>query len=89
MILTSEGPVIVHNCTQALFSGLLIREAMVRIGARYRIVLQVHDELLLVVPDAEAETALEFAIAEMSRAPSWAPDFPAAAEGSISQNYSK
>ena len=80
---------IVENITQALFSGLLIREAMVRIGARYRIVLQVHDEVVLCVRDDEAETALEFAIAEMSREPSWAPGFPAAAEGKISERYDK
>jgi DNA polymerase III epsilon subunit-like protein len=92
---------IVENITQALFSGLLIREAMVRIGAQFatkraeypqhiwKIVLQVHDEVIGVVPEAWADSALEMMIAEMSREPAWAPGFPAAAEGKISERYDK
>lgn len=83
------GGKLVENVVQALFSGLLIREAMVRIGERYRVVLQVHDELVLVVPEAEAETALVFGIAEMKRTPTWAPGLPLHAEGVHSRIYDK
>lgn len=83
------GALLVENVTQALFSGLLIREAMLRIGARYPIALQVHDDITYLAPEAEADEALAFGIAEMCRVPAWCPGIPLAAEGGHSERYDK
>jgi DNA polymerase len=83
------GALLVENVTQALFSGLLIREAMLRIGARYPIALQVHDDITYLAPEAEADEALAFGIAEMCRVPAWCPSIPLAAEGGHSERYDK
>ena len=83
------GALVVENITQALFSGLLIREAMIRIGARYPVVLQVHDDITYLAPDAEADEALAFGLAETRRVPSWCPGIPLDAEGGHSERYDK
>ena len=83
------GALVVENITQALFSGLLIREAMLRIGARYPVLLQVHDDITFLAPEAEADEALAFALAEMCRVPDWCPGIPLDAEGGHSERYDK
>ena len=49
--------------------------------------LQVHDEVVLVVPAALADATLDRAIAVMGTAPAWAPGLPLAAEGGIGDSY--
>ena len=83
------GALLVENITQALFSGLLIREAMLRIGARYPVALQVHDDITYLAPEPEADEALAFGIAEMKRTPAWCPGIPLDAEGGHSERYDK
>ena len=83
------GALVVENITQALFSGLLIREAMLRIGARYQVVLQVHDDITYLAPESEADEALAFGLEEMRRVPSWCPGIPLDAEGGHSERYDK
>lgn len=83
------GALVVENIIQALFSGLLIRQAMLRIDARYPIVLQVHDDVSFLAPEDEADDALAFGIAEMERVPAWAPGIPLKAEGGHSERYDK
>jgi DNA polymerase len=62
---------------------------LVRIAKRYKVVLQVHDEVVAVVPDAEAEEAYAFMIATMRDPPPWCADLPLEAEGGVAQNYDK
>ena len=83
------GALVVENITQALFSGLLIREAMLRIGERYPVVLQVHDDITYLAPEAEADEALAFGLEEMKRVPAWCPGIPLDAEGGHSDRYDK
>ncbi len=68
---------------------IIVMNDMLRIGDRTnaQLVLQSHDELVWIVPDQDAEEHLRVAIEEMSKAPSWAPDLPMAAEGNIGQSY--
>ncbi len=65
----SYGPKIVENLIQALCRDLLA-EAMQRLSdAGYKIVMHVHDEVVLETPlDADVETACQI----MSETPSWA-----------------
>lgn len=53
----------------------------------WRVVLQVHDEIVLVGPEAQAERVNEAVIGIMSRSPSWWPEVPLAAEGGIGDTY--
>jgi hypothetical protein len=49
----------------------------------------VHDEILLLVKEADGETALGRVIEVMTTPPKWAPDFPLAAEGWFGKRYRK
>ena len=60
---------------------------MVRIGQRYHVSFQVHDEVIVIVKEEEADEALEFIVQEMSKPPSWATDLPISCEGEIGNNY--
>lgn len=82
------GGKMLENIIQAL-ARIIIMDAANRIYRRtgFYWANQVHDELVFVVPDADAEPLLELAIEEMSRRPEWGPDLPLAAEGAIADNY--
>lgn len=82
----SYGPKIVENLTQALCRDLLA-EAMQRLSdAGYKIVMHVHDEVVIEAPmDAEVDTACEI----MSETPSWAPGLVLNAAGYACAFYQK
>jgi hypothetical protein len=79
---------LVENAVQAL-ARLVLAEAMVKMSKKYKVALVVHDEVVLVVPDDQAELALEYAKKIMCQSPEWAPDLPLEAEGYISQRYTE
>lgn len=86
-VITNEGPVVVHNCVQAISRDLL-RDAMFRVeDAGYPIVLHVHDENLVEVD--EAEDSFEEFNAIMGQVPDWAHDLPLAANGWEGYRYKK
>lgn len=51
------------------------------------VVLTVHDEIIVVVDEDDAEECLKFTIDVMEQAPKWWPDLPLKAEGDISSFY--
>lgn len=53
------------------------------------VVLTVHDEIVLVVDENDAEEALQFALGVMKQSPKWWPELPVAAEGGIGRRYSE
>lgn len=55
--------------------------------ARYKTVLTVHDEVVVVVPTNEAGAVLSLMLDTMSVPPKWAQGLPLAAEGAIGMNY--
>lgn len=79
------GPKVLQNCTQSV-ARCILAEAMVRIAKKYPINLCIHDSIYAVVPSEEAEEAYDFMMAELVKAPAWAPDIPLAAEGGIGHN---
>lgn len=84
-----NGPFIVHNCVQAL-AALIIREQMVELShvcPVARIVLQVHDEVVVVAPEDEAERVRATLEHVMSTPPVWCSDLPLACESGIADNY--
>jgi len=57
--------------------------------AGYEVINSIHDEVLLLVEEQNGESALADAIKIMTTPPSWAPDFPLAAEGWYGNRYRK
>jgi DNA polymerase len=58
-------------------------------AAGYSVCNSIHDEVLLIVPEENAEPMLEDVVRIMTTPPSWAPDFPLAAEGWFGKRYRK
>lgn len=83
------GGLVAENVSQALardiFSDMLLRVDK----AGYKIIMHVHDELVLEVREEYAEETLADVIHIMSTPPDWIPDIPLAAEGSILTRYEK
>jgi len=69
----------------------LAREAlsdmMLKIQQRYQIVHTVHDEVILVVPDAQAQEALDYMQAIMRDGVAWWPELVTWSEGDIATTY--
>lgn len=80
------GGKVTENIVQAL-ARIVVTTQMVEIAKRYKIVLQVHDEVVCCVDKAEAEEAKAFIMQCMSTPPKWAPDLPVACEADIGYNY--
>lgn len=80
------GGKVVENIVQAL-ARIVVAEQMAAIGLRYKVVLQVHDEVVILCGEAEAEDAKAFMVQVMSTPPTWAPDLPVACEAGYGENY--
>ena len=80
------GGKVVENITQAV-ARIVVSEQMAKIGRRYPVALQVHDEVVCVVPERQADACKEFMMDVMSTPPVWAPDLPVACEADVGLNY--
>lgn len=87
------GGKLLENITQAL-ARICVMDAAVRIRKRLQaedapfwLNLQVHDELVYVVPDNWMEWAEYLVMEEMCRRPAWAPDLPLAAEAGVGVSF--
>jgi DNA polymerase len=76
----------VENLIQAL-ARIVITDQMVKLGRKYHVSFQVHDEIILTVPEAEVEQALPEILSVMAQPPAWASDLPVACEGGAAYNY--
>jgi DNA polymerase len=91
------GAKAVENYVQCL-AGLFLRECWAQIVYRGRaaglfkygpVVLQVHDELVMLVKDTHADALLELALKIMMTPPDWAPKLPVAGEGKVADTYAE
>jgi DNA polymerase len=83
------GSSIFQSAVQATARDMLT-EAMVRLEYEgFEVINSIHDEILLLVPDKESESALDRVIETMTTPPKWAPEFPLAAEGWVGKRYRK
>jgi DNA polymerase len=57
--------------------------------AGYEVINCIHDEVLLLVEEQNGESALADVTDIMITPPTWAPDFPLAAEGWFGKRYRK
>ncbi|HNF62095.1 MAG TPA: DNA polymerase [Rhodocyclaceae bacterium] len=82
------NPFIVHNCVQHLARSIIndhklaVRKATGRLPA-----MEVYDELVYVVPEAEAESHLATLLSVMRTPPTWWPELVLWAEGDIADTY--
>ena len=82
------GAKLVENVVQAL-SRLVLSQAMVKIAVWRRVLLTVHDELVIYCKTEDAQDCLAECLQIMKTPPEWAKDLPLDAEGIISERYSK
>lgn len=87
------GGIALENIIQSLASDV-VRGYMLEIDRDLQgigqVVHQVHDEILIVCPEREADGVLKYVVTEvMSRAPAWATGLPLRAEGGYDYCYSK
>lgn len=83
-----KGPLIVHNCCQAVARDVMAENMQPIEDAGYPIVLSVHDELLTESEDLSEYNA-EALSALLAAKPPWAPDMPLAAAGFEAYRYRK
>ena len=71
------GGKVTENIVQAI-AALVIREQMAAAGLHFKVAFQVHDEIIVAVPEDNALADQAKLEALMSVAPKWAPDLPVA-----------
>lgn len=75
-----------ENICQSLARDIMGDQWLV-IADRYRVVLQVHDELVVCVPEKDAEECKQYIVEVMSTSPKWWPTIPLSADASIGKSY--
>jgi DNA polymerase len=80
------GGKMTENIIQAL-AAIVIREQMASIGQHYHVAFQVHDEIIITAPEADAPKAEAKLVEIMSTPPKWAPGLPVACESGAAGNY--
>lgn len=77
----------VENIVQAVARDIVMEQTLKISKRGYRVVLSAHDEAVMCVPEHEAETCLDFALATMRTPPAWAPSLPLDAAGGYHKSY--
>jgi DNA polymerase len=80
------GGKVIENVCQAL-ARCIISWQMILIAEKYKVALTVHDSLVCVVKEQEAEEAQDFIEAVMRTSPEWAEGLPLDCESGIGKNY--
>lgn len=87
------GGKMLENIIQALAricvmdAALRVRKRFASLGTKLDLAMQVHDELVYVVPDELVAVCKQILLEEMSRRPSWASSLPLSAEADMGENY--
>lgn len=88
-VLTENGPLIVHNCVQAIARDLLTSAMQELRKMNLPIVLHVHDEIVCEVPKESGESTLAVMREAMSKEVPWAIGLPLGADGYVTPFYKK
>lgn len=90
------GGKLVENIVQAL-ARIVVFDQMAKIdqqlrkvdseNARFKVVLTVHDEVVVMVPEDYADSTLDMMQKVMSQTPNWAKDLPVTCEGATGDSY--
>ena len=89
-ITRTHGPRLVENIIQAL-ARIVITEQMLAIQKlpEVDVALTVHDEIIAIGPDTNADETLATIMAIMKQPPVWCTELPLDAEGTYSKIYNK
>jgi DNA polymerase len=83
------GSSIFQSAVQATARDMLA-EACLNLEANgFEVLNLIHDEVLLMVPEDQADKALEQVLNLITIPPKWAPNFPLSAEGWVGERYRK
>lgn len=86
----SQGQLLIaHNCSQSLARDIFCYHLRQIEEAGHKIILHVHDEVVIECADADAQSTLTNVVALMRTPPPWIPDIPLDAEGHTVKVYSK
>ncbi|CAB4189725.1 bifunctional 3'-5' exonuclease/DNA polymerase [uncultured Caudovirales phage] len=77
---------VIENVCQAL-ARIIIGEQMLRINRKYPVVMTVHDSIVALVPEGEAELAKEYMEMAMRIRPDWALELPLNCEVGYGPTY--
>ena len=80
------GGKVVENVCQAL-ARIIIVEQMLMISRRYKVAMTVHDSVVAIAPQDEAEEAQAFVEACMRTRPKWAAGLPLNCESKVGASY--
>ena len=80
------GGKVTENIVQAL-ARIVISEQMVELGKYYKVLFQVHDELILLADAKKSSEVCEHVETIMSTSPWWAGNLPVACESGVGNNY--
>ena len=78
-----------HNCDQAISRDLLAHGMRLADRRGLDLRIHVHDQLVGLVPEDEAEAKLKVLIECMEEQPRWAKDLPLGSNGFISKVFMK
>lgn len=77
---------ITNNIVQGT-ARIVMTDGMLRVQKRFPVKGTVHDELIAVAPDAEADDAKTWVLAQMTMEPSYMPGIPLDADGGVHRRY--
>jgi len=83
---TLYGGKITNNVTQGV-ARCVMTDGMLRTSKRYFVAGTVHDEQIVVVPDADVEEAKTWVLAQMTMEPRYMPGIPLNADGGAHRRY--
>ena len=88
VVMGNSGPMIVHNCVQAISRDLLVHSAFLATESGLLLIFHVHDELVAEADEGDTD-AMGILDTAMQTIPTWAVGLPLAAESYESKRYTK
>lgn len=86
-ILSTDGPIVVHNCVQAVARDIMAESMLQMTSSGFRILFTVHDELVVEAPTGTKTT--EDVLKIVRTVPTWATGCPVNAECDKVERYKK
>jgi DNA polymerase len=83
------GSSIFQSAVQGTARDILAECTLSLETAGFEVINLIHDQVLILVEEQNAKSALDDVMSIMTTPPEWAPNFPLAAEGFISKRFKK
>jgi len=83
------GSSIFQSAVQGTARDMLAEACLLLEEQGFEVINLIHDEVLMLVDESQAESALDRVVTLMTTPPKWASDFPLAAEGWVGKRYRK